>query len=168
MSSIVSTFVATSAAWVTVKVPWRIAGWTFRVSGGDMLMRGRLPGGMVALDNAAVLDNLDGTVTVAAAAHGVADGQYVWFPQKTSVNLANEAGYPVLAAGDTDNLVVTAEYVAETIATGKYAYAHKDITYPSGTEDAENEIVEAGDVLFYIKAVGADITLHLRATLSRR
>ena len=89
--------------WVPIQFPVDIKGLSVSIDAGTVYFDGVANGSKAWFDAAAVTDNGDGTITIAAADHGFADG--------TSITIYGTDFYnetvTVLAAGDADNLVVT-------------------------------------------------------------
>jgi hypothetical protein len=139
-------------------------GFYIEVETGTLTLRGLQPASVAYLDAAAVVDNLDGTVTIACAGHGYPDDSKIRFYQPYDVEAAAgahvpltqyPAEYTVLAAGDTDNLVVTATYAAKTPTTSYYAIGYRDITLAAGSGRGFPTAVKAMQPLF----VGAGVAV---------
>lgn len=169
----VTPFAITTSAYTEIKFPVMTDGWGFWVEGCDMYYREvGPPRSIVYLDAGAVVDNLDGTVTLAAAGHGLTEGDTIVIPGRKKEgaqkfqpeNYASEDNTLVLeAAGDANNLVVIMDYVAETILAGAFVLGYKDIKILQNREDAEDKTTRPFETLFKAKAVSGSGTVHVRA-----
>lgn len=100
--------------------------------------RGDRPAGKAFLDNDDVVDNEDGTVTIPAAGHLLVELENV-----TIVGTTNYDGtYPLLAASDANNLVITADYVAEEIPATAFAIGYRDAIFTSDGYDLTLPLVK--------------------------
>jgi len=108
-----------------------IKGLAILVSSGTLVMKGTSPGNVISLNNAAVVNNGDGTVTVGATGHLLTDGDEFVIPVGQSTNYAGT--HTVLAAGDANSLVFTHAFTAETIASGAYAFGYVYPQFATGT-----------------------------------
>ena len=89
--------------WVPIQFPVDIKGLSISIDAGTVYFDGVANGSKAWFDAAAVTDNGDGTITIAAADHGFTDGDDITIYGTTNYNET----VTVLAAGDADNLVVT-------------------------------------------------------------
>lgn len=108
-----------------------IKGCAFYVESGTVIDRGVQPVSVAFLDNSAVVDVEDGTVTLAATGHGFTAGDFVEIygttNYDTGVDDREASQTPVeLESVATDTVTITATYVAETIAAGAYLVGYRD------------------------------------------
>lgn len=105
------------------------------VVSGTLVVRGDFPINRVPLNHSAVVDNGNGTVTIACTGHGFSDSDPVRFYNTSAegADLIPLPDYPdeytILAAGDANNLVITADYTALTPITTDFALGYIDPTY---------------------------------------
>lgn len=169
----VTPFAITTSAYTEIKFPMMTDGWGFWVEGCDMYYREvGPPQSIVYLDAGAVVDNLDGTVTIAAALHGLTEGDTIVIPGRKKEgaqkfqpeNYASEDNTLVLeAAGDASNLVLAMDYVAETILAGAFVLGYKDIKYPQYASKDISRVTRPFETLFKAKAVSGSGTVHVHA-----
>lgn len=128
------------------------------VNSGTLYFRGTSPGTLVPLAASAVVDNGDGTVTITT---GEDHGFTVTDPcEIEGTTNYDGTAYTVLAGSATDQLVITATYVAETPTTAAYAVGYRDGSTTTGTGPLPI-VKEAGAVCLTVwAATTAEITIY--------
>lgn len=115
-----------------------IKGCAFYVESGTVIDRGVKSASVSFLDNAAVVDNEDGTVTLAATGHGFTAGDFVEIYDTdnydTGTNDREELQTAIeLESVATDTITITATYVEETIAVGAYLVGYRDAQHAAAS-----------------------------------
>ncbi len=138
-----------------ISFPYDVKEFLIHIEGSSAvgIIRGTLPGGKSFLDHADVVDNGNGTVTIPAASHGFLDLDPIIIHGTTNY----DGTHTVLAAGDANNLVITATFVAEHIpASTAYAIGYHDAHLTSDGFDFWLPVcLEADETLLSFQAPAA-------------